>query len=367
MTAKLTVSKRARTQPLFDGELPKDPVAAAAALDEGLARISGRALAVARDEDPSELTVSQVERAAHLLAKARTLDVAKHIRDVARGLEVYRAQKEHGSAAHADAWEIVQRANRRIGEITREMTQAKRGRKPAVEIVPGSGNQSKSAQLKAAGITPKDAYAMQRIANMSEREFESRIGAGREKIARGLTPNSVAAPTAAAEHDGDEWGTPEEFIVAAREVLGRIELDPASNAMAQNVVRADRFYTKADSGLGVLWKARTLWLNPPYSKGLVDQFCEKFVLEHENGNVVAGIALVNSSTEVGWYQSLIAGSDAMCLPSKRISFLLGGSGVDANRNRYAQTFFYVGPDVAGFARVFGKFGQVLVRYQQGGS
>ena len=65
---------------------------------------------------------------------------------------------------------------------------------------------------------------------------------------------------------GDEWGTPEKYIALAREVMGEIDLDPASNEHAQRTVQARQYFTREDSGLVHPWVGR-VWLNPPYTKG----------------------------------------------------------------------------------------------------
>ena len=80
------------------------------------------------------------------------------------------------------------------------------------------------------------------------------------------------APVARSMPDGnalksdpnDEAYTPEWIIAAARMVMGGIDLDPASCAAAQEVVRADRWVGLPDDGLDVDWAGR-VWLNPPWS------------------------------------------------------------------------------------------------------
>lgn len=57
--------------------------------------------------------------------------------------------------------------------------------------------------------------------------------------------------------------TPPNIVMAAQDVLGRIELDPASTPFANTLIKAKRIYTAKDDGLSKKWKARTVFLNPP--------------------------------------------------------------------------------------------------------
>ena len=62
-----------------------------------------------------------------------------------------------------------------------------------------------------------------------------------------------------------EWYTPQDYVEAARFVLGAIDLDPASAPRAQEWIKAKTFFTEQDDGLTKEWRGR-IWLNPPYTK-----------------------------------------------------------------------------------------------------
>ena len=67
-----------------------------------------------------------------------------------------------------------------------------------------------------------------------------------------------------------EHYTPRVLCRAVRQVLGEIDLDPASNPRANRLVWARRIITKEQDGLRTAWHGRRVFLNPPGdSRGLL--------------------------------------------------------------------------------------------------
>lgn len=129
--------------------------------------------------------------------------------------------------------------------------------------------------------------------------------------------SDVTRPHVANNSGNNEWYTPEEYIKLAREVMGSIDLDPASCEIANKTVGATKFYTKETNGLEHEWFGN-VWLNPPYSTNLISKFADK--LSAELPNIKNAIVLVNNATETGWFKKLVDNAAIICFPSSRVKF-----------------------------------------------
>lgn len=145
-----------------------------------------------------------------------------------------------------------------------------------------------------------------------------------------------------------EWYTPHNIIDLAREVLGVINVDPASNEIAQEWIKADTFYTEDINGLDKPWNGK-VWVNPPYSAALIKKFTNKFISEYENGNMIEGIMLTNSGTDTIWNKPLQKGLQAYT--NGRISFLQPDL-TEKGKGSRGSLFTYLGPNPKKFIEVF---------------
>ena len=111
------------------------------------------------------------------------------------------------------------------------------------------------------------------------------------------------------ENTTDEWYTPVEIIQS----FGEFDLDPCA-PMKPLWKTAKKMFNKEEDGLKQDWEGR-VWLNPPYSRPLIELFCKKMA---EHGN---GIALLFNRLDSCMMQDVVLkNAHAMKFLRKRIRF-----------------------------------------------
>lgn len=201
-----------------------------------------------------------------------------------------------------------------------------------------------------------------------------------------------------------EYYTDKLILDLVHEVLGCIDLDPASNSLANNTVQAKTFYCKTDDGLSKQWFGN-VWMNHPFSKGenacvrylkttkdhqKGDYNCRKRVCndpkyrhyrgyhididipsnldwisylkeQYENGNVIEAINISFAELSSSWGQIMTGG--VHCIPSERVNYFRldpknNGELIQEKGVTKGSIIRYWGNNPEKFAQVFSRIGTV---------
>jgi hypothetical protein len=129
--------------------------------------------------------------------------------------------------------------------------------------------------------------------------------------------------------------------------MGSIDVDPASCEFAQRLVKATEWFDIKRDGLTKPWRGN-VWLKPPYSRGLIEQFIEKLVVERKN--FAQAIVLVHNRTDAAWFHDLCSIADVIAFTKGRVRFY--DKDVEQSSPANGSVLVYIGdrPDV--FAEEF---------------
>lgn len=317
---------------------------------------------------------AMIDRAARALASATTAGEileAKHHANVAyseaKSLgRMARARKAHDEVisavyrAQANALEIEARAKIRLadeydaaqerGEVAGS---GQRGPIKAVE----NDNGFSPATAADLGLRRDEIHEARKLRDAEAEEPGFIRKTLSDMVEAGEEPTKAALKKAHVAHNSgqNEWYTPAAFIEAARQVMGGIDLDPASSEIANRTVKATRYFTAENNGLAQDWPACRIWMNPPYAQPLISQFSEKIADAADAG--AEAVVLVNNATETVWFQRMLKSANALCFPQSRVRFLdpEGNPGAPLQ----GQAVLYFGSNVSGFTASFRGFGGIV--------
>lgn len=169
-----------------------------------------------------------------------------------------------------------------------------------------------------------------------------------------LQHKSSKSPKTPTRKKSLELYTPREIIDLVRVVVGEIDLDPASDDVAQQWVQAKNYYTPALDGLSHPWFGR-VWLHPP-AHGKSAKWINKLLAEYESGRVTEAVLLVRPSAGSKWFQKLTR-LYSVCYPDERIKFL-DHQAIPQIQPKHGNAIFYLGQNNQQFQQVFGMIGSV---------
>ena len=109
----------------------------------------------------------------------------------------------------------------------------------------------------------------------------------------------------------------------------------------------------------VLTYPTTVFLNPPYARGIIDLWIEKLLVEYQARRVEQAIALVPARTETEWFSGLYR--FPLLFISGRLHFLSPDG--EKSAAPFPSVLALIGDDVDGFARWFGHLGPIVREYR----
>lgn len=171
------------------------------------------------------------------------------------------------------------------------------------------------------------------------------------------------------EHN--DWITPTELLDTVREFYGGvIDLDAASSEIANRVVEATHYIS--DDSLNICWSIPegakpNVWINPPYGKiGAFSRqqlFLDKAIKEWEQGHIHQAIVLCKNALGYLWFENTWRILPSVFLRD-RPSFIRYNEKEDnfyvyPFMDKRASVLFYIGDNVEGFHKHFGKLGRCI--------
>lgn len=149
-----------------------------------------------------------------------------------------------------------------------------------------------------------------------------------------------------------EYYSPPEIVEAAREVMGCINLDPASSEIANKTIKADFYYWQL--GLVLNWDGN-IWLNHPFSRINNPLWIKKLISEYEAGRTKQACCITYAATSELWFKPLHNYLQCYLIP--RTNYYLP-DGTKKKGVTKGSVVTYLGSDILRFRRVFSEFGAV---------
>lgn len=149
-----------------------------------------------------------------------------------------------------------------------------------------------------------------------------------------------------------EYYTPIELVNAAREVMGSIDLDPASSETANKLIKATRFYS--ENGLDKPWFGN-VWMNHPFSRENNKKWVKHLVCWYESRSGLQACCITFAATSEAWFRPLLA--YPQCFIHGRTNYYLS-DGTKKKGVTKGSVITYLGENTDKFHEVFSRFGTV---------
>lgn len=190
------------------------------------------------------------------------------------------------------------------------------------------------------------------------------------------------------QNSGDsERYTDEDIMILVREFFGEIDLDPASCAEANKIVKAVHYFTKENDAFTEEWIADKLWLNHPFTRGekackikckkkicndekykhyrgyCIDEdipsnldWINKLLIEHSLDNINESLNITFVSSSEAWCQKLLD-AGIQCFIAGRTKYKSPNGGTEKSPPK-GSMITYIGSRKEEFKRAFSKIGSI---------
>ncbi len=140
------------------------------------------------------------------------------------------------------------------------------------------------------------------LRTVAQRDAASRLEMLRKKrnlatfLMRDLEPDSLNTDSLGVHFSAAsvEWATPEAAFKSLHGEFG-FTLDPCAT---HHNHKCPKYFTKQDDGLNQPWAPETVFMNPPYGRG-IGQWVQKAYIESLNGATV--VCLLPARTDTAWW------------------------------------------------------------------
>ena len=112
-----------------------------------------------------------------------------------------------------------------------------------------------------------------------------------------------------------QWSTPQEFFDKLNWRFGPFDLDPCANT---HNTKCTNFYTEAENGLSKDWKGHTVFVNPPYGRG-IEEWIKKGYEEGQDWDTKV-VMLIPARTDTKYWHDYVMKAESVFFIKGRLKF-----------------------------------------------
>jgi len=112
-----------------------------------------------------------------------------------------------------------------------------------------------------------------------------------------------------------EWETPQDFYNKLNWRFGPFNLDPCASP---HNTKCDNFYTEPEDGLSKSWQGHTVFVNPPYGRG-IEAWIKKGYEESQDPNTKV-VMLIPARTDTRYWHNYVMKAEMVYFIKGRLKF-----------------------------------------------